>query len=340
MEMALDFHRNSKRAVRGSKSGSWLPGVAVAAAGLAASAVYVREETTRVEREYPPTGKFMMVQGVRLHFIDTGGADPVLVLLHGNGAMIADMEISGLVNEAARRYRVVVFDRPGYGYSERPRDRAWGPKEQADLVRDAFAQLGLVRPLVFGHSWGTQVALSLALDHPDSVGGLVLASGYYFPTARADGIMAAPATVPILGDLMRHTVSPLIAGVMAPGMFRKMFAPQPVPSKFSAEFPVGLTLRPSQIRASSEETVMMVPAATALEGRYRELRLPVCIMAGGADRIVDTDSQSVRLHSMIELSEMRVLPGLGHMIHYFATDQVVRAIDGVAARAEPMAVAV
>src|SRR5271170_492180 len=198
MEMALDFHRNSKRAVRGSKTRSWLPGVAAATAGLVASAVYVREDTSRAEREYPPTGKFMTVQGVRLHFVDTGGAGPVLVLLHGNGAMIADMEISGLVNEAAKRYRVIVFDRPGYGYSERPRDRAWGPKEQADLFRDAFAQFGFVRPLVFGHSWGTQVALSLALDHPNSVGGLVLASGYYFPTARADGIMAAPATVPIL----------------------------------------------------------------------------------------------------------------------------------------------
>jgi pimeloyl-ACP methyl ester carboxylesterase len=326
----------SRPAVSRSKGGLWL----VAAVGLAASALYVREETSRAERDFPPTGKSITVRGVRLHFIDTGGADPVLVLLHGNGAMIADMEISGLVDEAAKRYRVIVFDRPGYGYSERPRDRAWGPKEQADLFRDAFAQLGFVRPLVFGHSWGTQVALSLALNHPNSVGGLVLASGYYFPTARADGIMAAPATVPILGDLMRHTISPLIAGVMAPGMFRKMFAPQPVPSRFSAEFPVGLTLRPSQTRASSEETVMMVPAAAALEGRYRELRLPVCIMSGGADRIVDTDSQAVRLHSVIGLSEMRVLPGLGHMMHYFATDQVVRAIDGVAARAEPLAVAV
>jgi pimeloyl-ACP methyl ester carboxylesterase len=118
-----------------------------------------------------------------------------------------------------------------------------------------------------------------------------------------------------------------------------MFAPQPVPSKFSAEFPVGLTLRPSQIRASSEETVMMVPAAAALEERYPELRLPVSIMAGADDRIVDTESQSVRLHSVIAQSEMHVLPGLGHMMHYFATDQVVLAIDGVAARAESLTLA-
>ena len=326
--MAINLPANSGRAASGASL------LLLAAAGFAASALYVREESRRAEREYPRTGKSVTVRGVRLHFIDTGGADPVLVLLHGNGAMIADMEISGLVNEAAKRYRVIAFDRPGYGYSERPRDRAWGAKEQADLFRQAFAQLGFVRPLVFGHSWGTQVALSLALDHPDSVGGLVLASGYYFPTARADGILAAPAALPLLGDLLRHTISPLIARMTAPAMFRKMFAPQPVPPRFSAEFPTRLTLRPSQLRASSEETMAMAPTAAGLEGRYHELDVPVCIMAGGEDGIVDTGHQSIRLHGVIRQSELRVLPGLGHMLHYFATDQVVRAIDAVAKRAE------
>jgi pimeloyl-ACP methyl ester carboxylesterase len=181
--------------------------------------------------------------------------------------------------------------------------------------------------------------VALSLDHPDSVGGLRLASGYYFPTARADGIMAAPATVPILGDLMRHTISPLIARVMAPGMFRKMFAPQRVPPRFSAEFPTGLTLRPSQLRANSEETVAMVPTARGLERRYHELDVPVCVMAGGEDGIVDTGHQSARLHGAVRQSELRVLPGLGHMMHYFATDQVVRAIDSVAKRVGSLAAA-
>ncbi|MFZ2110071.1 MAG: alpha/beta hydrolase, partial [Roseiarcus sp.] len=122
-------------------------------------------------------------------------------------------------------------------------------------------------------------------------------------------------------------------------MFRKMFAPQPVPPRFSAEFPTGLASRPSQLRASSEETVAMVPTAAGLEGRYHELDVPVCIMAGGEDGIVDSGSQSVRLHGVIGQSELRVLPGLGHMLHYFATDQVVRAIDAVAKRAEVPAAA-
>ena len=151
--MNVTLRANSRRPVLSSRG---LSLTAVAAAGLAASAIYVREEATRAERDFPPTGKSITVRGVRLHFIDTGGADPVLVLLHGNGAMIADMEISGLVDEAAKRYRVIVFDRPGYGYSERPRDRAWGPKDQADLFRQCirparFCAAARVWPFV-GHT--------------------------------------------------------------------------------------------------------------------------------------------------------------------------------------------
>jgi hypothetical protein len=85
--MAISLPSNSRPA----PSGACL--LLAAAAGLAASALYVRGETSRAERGYPRTGKFITVSGTRLHFIDTGGADPVLVLLHGNGAMIADMEI-------------------------------------------------------------------------------------------------------------------------------------------------------------------------------------------------------------------------------------------------------
>jgi pimeloyl-ACP methyl ester carboxylesterase len=327
----MSFQARSKPAH--APSPAWRPIAAAAAAGLVASAICVQMSSRRAEREHPSTGKFITIEGVRLHFIDTGGNDPVLVLLHGNGAMIADMEISGLVDAASKRYRVVVFDRPGYGYSERPRDRTWGPKEQADLLRRAFAQLGISRPLIFGHSWGAQVALALALDHPDSVGGLVLASGYYFPTARADAITAAPAAAPIVGELWRNTLSPLIGRLLAPRAFRKMFGPQTVPTRFSAEFPVGLALRPAQMRASSEETVAMVPASVELQRRYHELQLPVGIVVGEEDRIVDPGAQSKRLHDAITQSEILVLPGLGHMLHHFAPDRVVAAIDNVAARA-------
>jgi pimeloyl-ACP methyl ester carboxylesterase len=105
----------------------------------------------------------------------------------------------------------VAFDRPGYGYSDRPAGKLWTAAAQAHLLRRAFAELGLERPVVVGHSWGTLVALALALDHPDAVGGLVLISGYYKPTARLDVPLAALAAIPVLGDVLRHTISPYSA---------------------------------------------------------------------------------------------------------------------------------
>ncbi|WP_207476133.1 alpha/beta fold hydrolase [Arenibaculum pallidiluteum] len=304
-----------------------------AAALLGAAALYVRRETRRAERAHPPTGKFVEVDGVRLHFVDTGGGGPVLLVLHGNGAMIADMEISGLVDAMARRYRVIVFDRPGYGHSDRPRGRLWSAAAQAALVDAALERLGIERALLLGHSWGTQVALRLALDHPQRVAGLVLVSGYYFPTLRADTFLLTPPAIPVIGDVMRHTVSPLLGRALAPKLIARMFAPQPVPERFAAEFPLGLSLRPGQLRASAEETALMVSGAAGLEARYGELRLPVVIVAGTDDRIATFEHHAARLHEAIPGSELRALGGRGHMLHHYESDEIVDAIDTVRERA-------
>ena len=99
---------------------------------------------------------------------------------------------------------------PGYGYSTRPR-RLWTPDAHARLFKNALAKLGVERAIVLGHSWGTLVALALALEYPPLVRNLVLASGYYYPTLRADTFLLSPPAIPVLGDAMRHTISPFIA---------------------------------------------------------------------------------------------------------------------------------
>ena len=71
-----------------------------------------------------------------------------------------------------------------------------------------------------------------------------------------------------------------------------------------------------------------------LEQHYRDLKLPVVILTGGDDQIADVDRQSKRLHEEIPQSELTVLPGLGHMVHHLAPDQVIKAIDRAAALAD------
>jgi pimeloyl-ACP methyl ester carboxylesterase len=315
-----------------SNTQGWLvPTLLGSAAALGASALYAVSKAREAERRYPPIGRFLTIDGVRLHYIERGQGEP-LVLIHGNGTLIQDFLVSGIVDELAKRHRVIIFDRPGYGYSDRPRG-LWTPRAHATLFQKALQQLGVSQAVVLGHSWGTLVAIALALQAPGLVRSLVLASGYYYPTLRADVILSSPPAIPVIGDVLRYTVSPVVGRVLLPGMIKGMFAPASVPERFDREFPKDLMLRPLQLRASAEDAAMMTPVTVELQEHYRELKLPVIIVTGGDDQIADVGRQSERLHRELPHSEFIVVPGMGHMIHHLAPEQVVRAVDLASERA-------
>ena len=244
-------------------------GVVVAAV---ASALLNRWLAQKAERRNPPLGRFITVDGVRLHYVERGTGTP-LVLLHGNGSMIEDFQSSGLIDLAAKKYRVIAFDRPGFGHSDRPRSTIWTPEAQADLIAAALKKIGVPRAIILGHSWGTLVALALAMKYPQEVQALVLASGYYYPNARADVVILSPPAIPLIGDLLSHTLSPLLSRLMWPLLLRKIFGPSPVPEKFKG-FPEEMAVRPSQIRASAAESALMIPSAHTLGKQYRLLQMP------------------------------------------------------------------
>ena len=302
---------------------------AVIAGALAASAILNRQLAKKAQRDNPPTGRFIEVNGVTIHYVERGAGRP-LVLFHGNGSMIQDFESSSLIELAAENYRVIVFDRPGYGHSDRPRNVVWTPQAQADLFFKALQQLGVHSALVLGHSWGASVAVSLALKHPQFVEALVLASGYYFPSARADFLAMSLPAIPGFGDLLSHTVSPLLTRMVWPLLLKVIFGPRPVPTKFDG-FPKAMAVRPSQIHASAEESALMIPSALATSGEYGNLKMPVIIIAGVDDQLIDTDQQSGRLHDEIRHSRMHRVPGNGHMVHQTATSAVMSAINEAAA---------
>src|SRR5512132_2626822 len=114
------------------------------AAALAAAAVWNNVRARRAERDHSPAGRFVEVDGVRLHYLERGTGPPV-VLLHGNVVTAEDWVLSGVLERVAARHRVVAFDRPGYGHSDRPRGSAWTAATQAGLLREALRRLGVER---------------------------------------------------------------------------------------------------------------------------------------------------------------------------------------------------
>ena len=301
---------------------------AVAASALAASYLVVRSKTKQAEAENPPAGRFVTVDGVKLHYLQRG-AGPVVVLLHGNGATSLDFELSGLVDMLARDHTVIAFDRPGFGYSDRPRSTVWTPSEQGALLARALKELHVDQAIVLGHSWGTLVALAMAVDHPGLVNGLVLMGGYYYPSPRADAVLMSGPAIPVVGDLMRFTVSPLISRLLWPGLVKKMFSPRPVADSFQ-RWPKWLSLRPSQLRAASAETVLMIPGAASLRHRYPEITMPVTIFSGDGDKMVNHEHNAERLHRELLQSQLHTVQDAGHMLHHVAQDEIVRAVRDIA----------
>lgn len=302
---------------------------------LGAAALAVHVMARRAEARQRPSGRFVSVGNRKLHIVEHGEGRPVL-LLHGNGATVEEIGASGLVERLSKDYRVVVPDRPGFGWSKRD-ERGWTPEREAGVILDLMRTLNLERPVIVAHSWATLVALSAALEEPDAVSGLVLVGGYYYPTVRGDALLQSVIAAPVIGDLLRHTVWPLIARVSAPASFKRVFSPRRPTQRFLAEYPIGMAARPSQLRSLADDTVELPRAAARLQGRYRELLLPVDFIAGEGDRIVQTATQSRRLQRELHNSFFDEVPGAGHMVHHHHPELVAQRVGHVFERAlEPL----
>ena len=174
---------------------------------------------------------------------------------------------------------------------------------------------------------GTLVALAMALDHPADVRSLVLLGGYYYPSVRVDALLTAPVALPLIGDAMRYTVTAMSSRAFINGVVEGMFAPNDVPPHFFSVLSREMMVRPGQIRANAEDAAFMVPAAAASMERYNELLMPVTIIAGADDGVVDAEAHSVRLHGDVPQSKLFVEPGIGHMVHYSVPERIVSIIE-------------
>mgnify|MGYP003669186620 CR=1 FL=1 len=156
---------------------------------LAASLVlYSSWASLRATRAWPPEGGFVALGGAfggeSLHYVDRGEARPGIapvVLIHGASGNLRDMTQS-LVEPLSRETRVIAIDRPGHGWSARTAhpDIA-DPAVQARAIHEVLSQLGVMRPVILGHSWGASVAAAYALEFPGGLSGLVALSGALYP---------------------------------------------------------------------------------------------------------------------------------------------------------------
>jgi pimeloyl-ACP methyl ester carboxylesterase len=196
------------------------------------------------------------------------------------------------------------------------------------LILGAMRRLGVDRPVLYGHSWGACLVVTFAVHHPDQIRGVVTASGYYYPNRRLDAAIAVLNVAPAIGPVFRNTVGPVLGALTGMGAVKALFSPNPIPPAF-AEFPASLALRPSQMRASGEDGTTLREWAERTSPRYRNIRVPVFVVAGDGDKAVDHEGHAIRLHEDIPGSRLRIFPHTGHMVHHVHPDAIVEAIEEV-----------
>ncbi|HEY5945339.1 MAG TPA: alpha/beta fold hydrolase [Kofleriaceae bacterium] len=124
----------------------------------------------------PADATFVEVDGVSVHYREQGQG-PAVVLLHGYGASLEAW--GGVAPVLAAQHRVIAVDLKGFGWTTRP-DGDYSPQAQAQLVWHVLDRLGVSDVAIVGHSWGTSVALSMAVAQPERTRQVALYSAYVY----------------------------------------------------------------------------------------------------------------------------------------------------------------
>jgi pimeloyl-ACP methyl ester carboxylesterase len=302
-------------------------GLALLIVGLA---LFTALTARQAEALAPPTGRFIEVEGARLHYLDRG-TGPVVVMVHGLGGNLRNFY--RLIDELAATCRVVAVDRPGSGYSRMLSGEHPALRAQAAIIARFLHTLDLQRPVLVGHSMGGALSLALALEHPDCVRALVLISTLsQVERAPPAAFKSLDIRSPALRWLIAWTLMVPLGKLAQQATLTAVFAPELVPQDFDVESGGGLGLRPASFIAASKDMVTVSEELASMTPRYPSLAIPVDVIFGQQDPILDYRAHGERLVAVLPNATLHVIEG-GHMIPVTMADQIVNLIRQAAQRA-------
>lgn len=264
-----------------------------------------------VERVAPKEGDFVEVCGLKVYYMERPGEGENILLLHGFGAStyswryVLSSDLGG---------RIVAFDRPGFGFTERRNPKElpcdlYSPEGAAELTIELMDKLGMDKAVLVGHSAGAGVALLVALKAPERVEKLVLVAPAWSPREPSTLqrlLYSLPLTEKFFPLFIRSSVERL-EDVLDNAWYNQ--------SKLTDEVREGYK---APLKAKDWDKglfwVVKYSSFPDIAEELRNLEVPALIVHCREDRIVPLESGE-RLAETLPNAGMAVMEECGHLPH-------------------------
>lgn len=271
----------------------------------------------------PPAGsRYATVDGVKVHYMETPGRGPGVIMVHGHPGTYMDWNY---VRAKLPGVRTVAIDRPGYGYSSGeyvPFD------EQVKIVHGLARKLGMQRPVIAGHSYGGTIALAYALRYPKETRGIVPVD----PAVNTDTLnesemvqaqLVKALQVPIVKQIANATFNQLALTVTADPQVKKAFTPDPVNDDYEEQLKA-VNLKSSDLKTYADETLDFKQDVGPAAAGFTSVKTPAWIVQGSGDELVSPSDVKQTADAMAR-AKLIMLSG-GHMQTWVHPEQVAAAI--------------
>jgi len=258
---------------------------------------------------------------------------PTLVLVHGGPGTFDHSYFKPDFDELAEHVQVVYIDLRGHGRSDWGDTSAWSFEACADDIRMFCDAVGIVRPIVLGHSMGGPIVLLYGARHPGHAAGLIVQSGF----ARWDASRVVEGFRRVAGDEVAEIARRSYAGESVPdeewARVASAFGPRVPDAERKAHTPQNLDL--------SSHGMDLVRQLDIVDQLSR-VDSPTLVAVGEFDPVTPVAAAEEIVGALPEgIGRLQVLEGAGHWTWMDAPDRfwpiVIEFIDSATAPHQPKA---
>ena len=249
---------------------------------------------------------------------------PLVVLLHGFGA--SSFSWREVTEDLSQFGEVVSYDRPAFGFSERPTEWAsvnpYSLEGQMELLGGVIAKFGEGREIVLvGHSAGGQIAAEFARRQPQKVSSLILVDPAIFTSGGVPSWLAWALDIPQL-----DRVGPLLVGQISSSgdsVIRQSWFDE---AKITPEIYLGYRA-PLEIDGWERAfwNFVKAPKSTNLSESLDQIRQATLVITGDSDNIVPT-ADALKLAGVLPRAQLEVIANTGHLPQEESPDAFIDAI--------------